>query len=281
MIVDFKGLNLGDDGDYIVDEINGWEGRPEVVNGSVPRPRHNGSVRGALLAHKRVITLDLTIPLDPATGSTTLPKQKLREVMGIDDEETELRVGLDYGSAPEIVWARVTSFDIPTQKGYGRQQRAFIEWTATDPRRYSETPYVAETGLKTRPSGQTYPMTGTFAYAGAPGKPGAFQALNAGNAETMPLFTIRGPISNPSIFIQDDKGRRVIRFELTLAASETLTVNTSTGAVFIGKDTDRFDKARGALVEDMYLRPGVSTVGLTGSSTANPLLKMVWRDANL
>lgn len=286
MLVDFKGLNLADDVNYIVTSLDGWESRPEVVNGSVPRARRHGSVRGSLLAYKRVISVSILIPSQTTDGNTTTKaKADLMRAMSLDDEESPLRIGLDYGSPITLAYVRVTAFDMPTVKGYGQLATANIEFTATDPRRYSDQNYTATGGLRTRPPGKPYPqvaIAGRFTYTGGTGTAGSYSISNDGNADSVPRFTIKGPINNPSITIQDNKDRRKVWFAVSLTASERLTIDPSQGLVKEGSK-DRYAQVRGAIVEDLYFRPGISTISFGGSSSSpsDPRLTTTWRDATI
>ncbi|WP_159702646.1 hypothetical protein [Arthrobacter sp. 18067] len=282
MQVKFKGLNLGDDtGIYFIQSIDGWEDRPDIVNGSAPRSRRNGSMIGGLLASKRVITMDLDIASDPANGhTTTMPKRQLRKAMVIDDEEHELYVDLGYGIEPEIAFVRVTNFDMPTMPGNVQLAHATIEFVATDPRRYSPSLHTVSSGLQTRAPAVAYPITYPAQYSTALTNPGEAQAINTGTDPSSPVFTINGPVSQPSITLVDGEGVRTTRFNLSIGLGEALTVDTNEGSVRLNA-TPLNGADRGALIEELTLRPGLTTVRFRGSGNSNASLVTQWRDATM
>jgi hypothetical protein len=284
VIVQFKGLDLGDDSDYIVNGFDGWEDRPEITNGSSPRPHSLGSWVGGLGSQKRVITLDLLIPgLLSDDNQTTIPMAKLRQVMGLDDQESPLLVGLDYGTTPEIANVRVTAFNAPTRKGYGRLREAFIEFTATDPRKYSNGVYSATTGLPTPPRVQPYPITyGVYSEAPTGAQRGEAQVENLGNAATPAVYRIIGPSAEPTITVLGENGwQKRTTFHIPLGAGEVLEVDTAKNTVTLNGST-RYGQSTGALVGQLEVPPGKSVVALGGGGgTDQTQLTVKWRDANL
>lgn len=283
MIIQFKGLDLGDGSDYIVTGIDGWESRPEVTNGSAPRPHSLGSWVGGLGSQKRVISLDVIIlGLDSDGNQTTIPKAKLRQVTGLDDTEQPLLIGLDYGSTPEIANVRVTAFEMSTNKGYGRRQSAVIEFTATDPRKYSNGVYKATTGLPTTSRANLYPLVyGPFPIPPTAVDRGEAIVENLGNAPTPVMYRIIGPSPQPSITVTypDGKQKRTI-FNTPLATNEVLEADTVTGMVTVGGGV-RTGQTSGALVQHLELPPGQSTITLGGLGNDKTTLSATWRDATL
>lgn len=283
MLVQFKGLDLGDGSDYIVTALDGWESRPEVTNGSAPRPHSLGSWVGGLGSQKRVITMAVTIPGLLSDGNqTTIPKAKLRQVMGLDDEESPLLIGLDYGTTSEIAYVRVTSFDMPTRKGYGQMQEAFIEFTATDPRKYSNGIYKATTGLPTTLRANLYPLTyGLFPVQPTEANRGEAAVENLGNAPAPVVYKIVGPSPQPHITVTypNGKQKRTI-FNTPLAKNEVLEADTATGVVTVGGGV-RTGQTTGALIQHLEIPPGQSTITLGGLGSDNTSLSASWRDATL
>lgn len=275
---------MGDESNYRVTHIDGWEDRPETTNGSTPRPHRKGSWAGGLSSVKRVVSVDLDVLGDPQNSYlTTGPKQQLRTVMAMDDDESPLMVDLGYGIPPEIIFARVTAFTMPTIRGYGRHQPALVEWTATDPRRYSINVNKAEAGLPTPVRGISYPIKyGRYPELITPANRGEAVVQNIGNSPTTATYRIVGPVKNPTITIAGPGGyRRRIQFNVNLVAGEVLYAETAYGTVEIG-GTPRQGIATGALLEDMELPVGTSTVQLGGQGvSAAAKLTVNWRDANL
>lgn len=282
MDITYKGLSLGDDTEFIVTGIDGWETRPEITNGSTPHPRRLGSQVGGLSSVKRVVTVDLTIsPTAKSDYLTTAPKRQLQQIMSLEDAESPLMMSLDYGLPPEIIFARVTAFDLPIARGYGRSQEAFIEWTATDPRRYSLQVNASQTGLPVAVRGMAYPIKyGRYPELITPANRGEAVVQNVGNSRTPATFVITGPVRNPTITVAGNGGPRRVQFNVNLVAGERLTANTSDGTVWIG-GAARQGITSGALMEDMELPAGTSTVALGGQGSNAARLDVSWRDATL
>lgn len=284
MEITFKGLNVGDDSNYVVTNIDGWESRPEITNGSTPYPNRLGSWQGALSSVKRVVTVDLAILGDPNDSyNTTGPKRALSRVMNLDDEESPLLMDLGYGSLPEIINCRVTAYTLPTQQGFGRRASASIEFTATDPRRYSVELNTSTTGLPVPLRGMAYPIKyGKFPGLLTPANRGEAVIQNLGNSKSPGVYTITGPVNSPHITIDDGKGRLIrTQFNANLAPNEVLVADSATGTVTIG-GAARNGVASGALVQDLELPPGLSTVALGGGGASNAAsLTVSYRDANL
>lgn len=284
MDITYKGLSLGDDTHYIATSIDGWESRPEITNGSTPHPRRLGSRVGGLSAVKRVVSIDFEIVGDAESSNlTTLPKYRLQQVMGLDDGESPLLIDLEYDSAPEIIFARVTAFTMPTVRNYGRRAQAFIEWTATDPRKYSVNESRATTGLPVALRGIPYPITyGRYADMITPDNRGEAIVQNIGNSHSPATYRIVGPVSNPTITVETGRkgATRRIQFNVNLVSGEVLTATSTDGSVFVG-GARRQGITSGALLEDMEVPPGTSTVALGGTGGSSASLSVSWRDANL
>jgi hypothetical protein len=225
----------------------------------------------------------VTIPGLLSDGNrTTIPKAKLRQAMGLDDTEQPLLIGLDYGSTPELANVRVTAFEMSTNKGYGTLQRAVIEFTATDPRKYSNGIYKATTGLPTTSRANLYPLTyGLFPTPPTSVDRGEAAVENLGNAPTPVVYKITGPSPQPMITVTYPNGRqkRTI-FNTPLATNEVLEADTATGVVTVGGGV-RTGQTTGALVQHLELPPGLSTITLGGLGSDKTSLSATWRDANL
>ena len=282
MIVRFNGLDLADETKYLITGITGWDDMPEVVSGSAVRPRRHGSWPGGLLAPRRVVTLDLEILGDSTTGNSNLEAlTALRKAMALDDTERALTIDFEQGLGPEEINCRVTSLILPMSAGYSIRRSASIEFAASDPRRYAADWTAKTFGTRTRSVVPVYPVRYPKKYQ-TYGKPGDLTAINEGGINTPPVFTITGPIIRPGITITDSKGTRKISFDLTLGAGKRLVVDVQNGTARQGA-TSYYGDTRGALLEDMVLRPGTSTIHFTGSGNTSQLatLNVAWRSANL
>lgn len=279
--VTFRGLDLGDTDRYIIDMIDGWDSLPDLMDGSVANPRRHGMREGDLLAAKRVVTISMSVEPDPSDNwLTNRNRLDLMKAMAPTRELHTLYVALGEGLPPEQIEARVTAREIPLLQGYNRRQSAVIEFTAPDPRRYSAALHGASTSPRRDSPGMVLPIVLPATLTPTPGYTGDVLVTNSGNIETLPVYTIRGPIPRPSIMVTDQQGRRRVEFDITLAAGEYLRIYPRNGMVMLNDQVMRDDVARGALVYDLFLRPGDSLISFGGTSSGASL-DVEWRDATI
>lgn len=283
MRIAFNGLEMGDDSLYNVTSIDGLDSLPDLTIGMAPKPRRHGSWLGGKLAQKRVITLGFDILGDPSDDwRTTKPKNALTSAFQIMDEELPLIFEMDYGEDPVLVQASVTALDLPITANYSRQRSGTVEFTCTDPLKYTTAAKKGTATVPETPAATAYGAVYGFAYSITTGLSGSFKATNDGNTPAPAIYTITGPVTRPIISLDDSKGNRQTKFLLTLAAKDRLVVDTVNNRVTVNGE-DRFGSATGALVADLTIRPGKTTVGFTGSNTGGdtaPSLTVEWRDTN-
>jgi len=280
--IEFNGLDLADENLFNVTSIDGLDSLPDLTIGMAPKPRRHGSWLGGKLAQKRVIAINLQILGDPDDGyRTTNAKNKLVNALQIQDVEQPLVFELDYGDQPVMVYASVTALDLPIRQDYGRIREAIIEFTCTDPMRYSAEARQGQARPPSDPPAVEYGFNYGVQYSDEEGATNAFTANNAGNSNAAAIYTVRGPISRPSITLLDGQGSRATTFNLTLTESQELRVSTSANRVLVN-GSDAFGSASGALVADLVLRPGETIISFGGvvPSGASPTLSVSWRDAS-
>lgn len=282
MRIAFNGLEMGDDSLYNVTSIDGLDSLPDLTIGIAPKPRRHGSWLGGKLAQKRVITMSFDILGDPASDyRTTKPKNALVNAMQIMDMELPLIFEMDYGEQPVLVYASVTALDLPIGKDYSRLRRGTVEFTCTDPMKYSTEAKAGRAAPPSTPAAAAYGQAYGFAYQVTTGLSGTFTAANEGNSPAPAVYRIVGPVTRPTITLTDAAGVRSTVFNLTLTAAHRLEVNTALNTVTLN-GADRYGSSSGALVADLVLRPGETTVAFAGDNTGGavpPSLTATWRDA--
>lgn len=282
MRIAFNELELGDDSLYNVTSIEGLDSLPDITIGMAPKPRRHGSWLGGKLAQKRVISIAFEILGDPDDDHrTTKPKNALQNAFQLSDIEQPLIFEMDYGEEPTLVYASVTALDLPIVQNYSRYRRGIVEFTCTDPVKYGAVGKAGTTPPPSIPAATAYGEPYGFAYSESTGTSGTFLAHNAGDSPAPVVYTITGPINQPAITLTDSVGVRRTQFNLALAATDRLVVDTANNSVRLN-GTDRFGSAMGALVSELSIRGnGDTTVGFTGepTGTAQPSLSAVWRDA--
>lgn len=280
MRVAFNGLELGDDSLYNITSIEGLDSLPDLTIGMAPKPRRHGSWLGGKLAQKRTIAIGLEIMGDPADDwRTTKPKNALVDALRIQDVEQPLVFDMDYGDPPVLVYASVTALDLPITSGYSRLRTGLIEFTCTDPMKYGAESKAASTGTPTVQPAAPYGQAYGFAYNATTEISGTVSADNTGNSPAPARYTIQGPVERPTITLTDAQGIRETTVNLTLSAQDRLVIDTARNTVLLN-GTDRAGSASGALVPDLVLRSGITTVAFTGITDGAPLLTVEWRDAS-
>ena len=283
MRIEFNGLDLADESLFNVTSIDGLDSLPDLTIGMAPKPRRHGSWLGGKLAQKRVITINLQILGDPNDDyRTTKPKNALVNALQIMDVELPLIFEMDYGEQPVLVWASVTALDMPIKQDYSRFREATIEFTCANPMKYSAVAKQRTAAPPRVPEATPYGSAYGFAYSVTTGLSGAITAENDGNSPAAAIYTMRGPITYPAITLVDNVGTRTVRFNLTLKATDELRVSTDANRVLLN-GADSYGAANGALVADLVIRPGETTITFTGSDTGGPVppsLSVEWRDAN-
>jgi len=279
--VAFNGLELGDDSLYNITSIEGLDSLPDITIGMAPKPRRHGSWLGGKLAQKRVIAIAFEIMGDPADDwRTTRPKNALANAMQLSDVELPLIFEMDYGDPGVLVHASVTALDLPIVADYSRLRRGVVEFTCTDPMKYSVTAKQGNTSTPVVPPATPYGQPYGFAYSESIELSGQFTATNTGNSPASAVYQIQGPVYRPTVTLTDAQGIRATTFNVNLSAADRLYVDTLRNRVLLN-GANSFGSATGALVSDLTIRPGDTTVaftGETGGSTA-PSLTVEWRDA--
>lgn len=156
------------------------------------------------------------------------------------------------------------------------QFRAFAE----DPRIYSSTLVSQSLNLgATVYTGFGFDLGFSFGFGGVSTTTDAVIVTNTGNRPTPPLFTITGPVINPRI-LNETLSKEMI-FNTTLAAGETLIVDTKAKTVRLNGTTNR----RNTLLSAnswFYLAKGDNTIRYRAessdpTSSLNIQFRPAWR----
>lgn len=285
--VEWDGQLWGDNTLYRVTSMVGWAGRPGVDSGSVPRAQQPGAYLGRLLVQARSIGLDMELIGGPEDNWALLAA--LEDATALRQDEEALVVSA--GGRTLLAWARITDvampIDTPFHEGF---PRVSVLWEATDPRRYSvaesSTSAVlptAETGLSFGSPTETGLSFGspveTGLSFGTAGASGDLLVTNDGNADSNPVIEIRGPVTTPTVTL----GALRLEYALTLAATDTLIVDTRAGTVTLGGQS-RIGAvtSRSVPEESFVLPPGQSVLSFRadpGSTDPAAQATVRWRSA--
>lgn len=280
--IGWGGLVFGDGTPYLIAEtgITGWEDLPDFDTGDTPRTADHGLWPGARYAQARVVTA--TLWLAPTTGAAVAAAlAALRAATALTDAEQWLTVQL-HGETLAVA-ARMSQRAIPTDRQFllSGTAKATLQWVATDPRRYLPATQSAATGMPQPESGLLWPLTWPLNWA-TQGVTGNLQLLNAGNVATHPVITFTGPCTNPQL--NNPVTGAVLGYGITLAATDTLTVDTNTGQVLLNNTANRrYTALPGSAPEESFtLPPGSTTLSYRPGSGQSPTsMTVAWRSALL
>lgn len=134
-------MTLGVDTPYLITGIDGWEGRPASDIGYFNKPQRHGAFFTEILSQSRVVTV--TVAINGGNLNNQLQKNvlELRRMLafnsGIQNKEYRLELQFGFGRANEYIFARVTDFRLNIEQWYQKVGTAIIEFTASDPRKFT------------------------------------------------------------------------------------------------------------------------------------------------
>ncbi|MFF2612696.1 hypothetical protein [Kitasatospora sp. NPDC058046] len=286
--IQWAGLLLGDGTPYTVTRVTGWSSRPPVSSGTSQRAQQHGARPGRLLSQARTIGIDLRL-----TGpNTNFPAvlQALEDATAIRQDEEPLVV--QVAGRQLLVTARVTDRVIPNDLDFTACVPVVaLLLEATDPRRYAVAEQTASSALPAPESGLSWgtptetglswgtPVESGLSW-GTPGSTGDITVTNPGNAEISPVIEFRGPVTTPALSF----GNLRLEYDITLAASDVLVVDTWAGTVTLaGQDRLGTATLRSAPEGAFLLPPGATTTlnfrASPGSTNPAASATVRWRSA--
>lgn len=163
-----------------------------------------------------------------------------------------------------------TTLTVVSNAGFYAGQTVFIDTnTATEIRTIAS---VSGSTTITLTSGVTNAhSSGVYVYNGlgfAPTTGGALLTNNIGNYETNPVFTIKGPVTNPMLTLVSTG--EFFGLNTTLTSSDTIVIDMNKGTVVLNGTTTRY----GSVVTGSSwfgLPPGGSTVKISSSDSSYPV----------
>ncbi|MGW7514779.1 phage distal tail protein [Streptomyces sp. NPDC054796] len=263
---------------YRWQSITGWEELPALDSGTVLRPAAHGAIPGLLLAQARTIGLDGLIMRAPrATIGAVVGALNRATVPTID--ELPLVAWLDE-RGPLLVHARAVRRAIPAGLGYrvGTIAGAAVEFEATDPRRYELVERTATASLPAPEPGLVWPLVWPLDF-GQPGESGAMTVINAGDAETHPLVTFRGPMERPSL--TNIGNGDALEYDLPLTVDDVLIVDTLAGTATLNGTASRLFAAtpRSVPEQTFTFPPGETALVLRATGTPGASVTVRYRSA--
>ncbi|MFG1997875.1 phage distal tail protein [Spirillospora sp. NPDC048911] len=277
--LEWNGLLLGGGTPYGWRELAGWDDLPGLDGGSVSRPSRHGRWPGRRLAGERTVTYSCLVRAPREAMSATV--RTLRAATAVPPDESEQPLVIRTLDETLLAYAQVAGRILTNDLSYGTGLgRAVVQWACSDPRRYSLTEYTVSIQPPTPGSGFQYPLTYPLDY-GTAGSSGGASVVNAGDIATNPTLVITGPCANPVVINQT--AQRQLQFGVTLAAEDTLTIDTKRGTVLLGSADRMYTLTAASVpVEDFEFAPGANAIAFrTASSSPGAGLTVSWRDAYL
>src|SRR5687767_1136786 len=146
---------------------------------------------------------------------------------------------------------------------------------AEDPRVYTATLISVDVPFSAGAStGFGFNLGFNFGFGGSSGTDGTF-VTNSGNRPTPVVFTITGPCTTPTI--RDDTYGHSLTFDIILAATETLVIDTQYKTVKLNGTLNR----RNTLVDPdwFFLEPGLTFIRYNAVSGAGSTMNISFRSA--
>ncbi|MEU7134506.1 phage tail protein [Streptomyces sp. NPDC046261] len=285
--IEWAGLLMGPGTPYQIDAkgLTGWDDLPDLESADVPRPDQHGSWPGAQWAKPRTVSASVWL-LPERPDQARAVAEAFRAATRVHSGEQWLAVRL-HGQILACR-ARVDRRAVPTDRTYLLQGigSASLQWLCTDPRRYGADEQYARTGLPAPEPGLLWHPGGGLEWPlewGAAGSTGTVTAVNAGDAPATPVIEFQGPVVRPSLTRLSD-GRQ-IEYDITLAESDVLTVDTGAGTVTLNGTTSRLytATARSTPEQLFHLDPGVTSLAFRAApESADPraAVTVSWRNAH-
>ncbi|MET9642315.1 phage distal tail protein [Streptomyces syringium] len=289
--IQWAGLLLGPGTDYEIADsgITGWADLPGLDSGDVLRPDQHGAWPGSQWSQARTVTAPVWLLPDQPSQAAAVAAQ-FRAATAVHSGEQWLAVRL-HGETLACR-ARVNQRSIPQDRMFVTHgaAKATVQWVCADPRRFAIEEQTVSTGLPTPEKGLSW-QAGGLSWPldwGAPGSTGLVTAFNAGDAPANPVIEFRGPVRRPSLTRLSDGLR--IEYDIALAPSDVLTVDTGAGTVVLNGTTSRIHTATAWSTPELLfqLDPGDSSFAFRcepGSFDSDvgkpqPSVSFTWRNAH-
>lgn len=249
-VVAAGGLNLStrtepDGTIWVLENLSGWYGAPKMRTTYTARPQAAGSYFTPAFADVREVTIDGTVYCPTVRQLNLLQRQ-----LGVLSSSGLMPIQVTDAAGTLMVMAQRSSEVLVKPVGNNPLAITYsVTLTAPDPRLLDPVPSTVST-LMAQSSGLGIPWrgatgasgvqwrgsngTGGILWRGAAGgsnpASGVLPLDNvAGTAPADIVFTIRGPVFNPTL----STANAVIRYGGVLTAADTLEINTGTGSVLL------------------------------------------------
>lgn len=257
-------------------ELINWRDAAGVAADS-PRPQAHGSVPGRVLSESVMVTYTFLL------RNRTLAERAeaiaaLERYAPMDGVDRMLAVN----DADDGVWfrmARVVARFIPQDAHFRHAPiECSIQFLCADPLRYNLDESAGTVTVPESTGGLVYPLDYDPGLDYGVSFSGSMNATNNGSAPTPLVAVFDGPRVNPTLRCEDWQ----MAFGITLAAGETLVVDTGAGTALLNGDADRLPTIRSFSdpLDRCLLKPGTTSLTLTATSGTG-VVHVSYRDARL
>jgi Phage tail protein len=275
-----NGTVLGNGTGVELTGITGLLDLPPIRQADASRGQRDGSVPGLNFIGARSVGVNYQITM-VANNTTTEAKRALAAAahQNVPDPSTVVLSGGDYlrqyagigtikpvsavqvqlanRPLPLMFFGRPDKYatNIDQNFSYGQINIA-SEWTCPDGLLYDVTVASGTCGLPNPTAGLTFNASAPFVFGASTG--GNFQINNTGNYAANPFYVITGPCTQPTIY-NLGTGQQ-IQLNITLGASDKLTVDVQSGVVNLNGQSNRNNVLD---ISSMLftLPPGISSIG--------------------
>lgn len=209
--------------------LDGWRDQPSVQIADTPRPQAHGAYPGPVYGD--ALTVTYTYLVRGTIEAKAAALAAIEQATPLDGVEYPLVV--DDGTGPSLRMARVIGRQVPLGLYQHAPAECAIQFLCADPRRYSADLLELNVAQAVSSGGLVYPLVYPLEYGTAVG--GTVAAPNEGNTASPLVAVFTGPMLNPTL--AGDGWR--MSFNINLATSETLTVDSAAGTALLNDSADR------------------------------------------
>jgi hypothetical protein len=276
---EYAGILMGPGTKYGIKSYD-FADMPVLRSSHTSRGNDQGNYRGSDYMDNRFVNLDMVI-----IGTSNNDLQNLiATLQGATAPSNNLNNVLVFqlpGQVKKQVSARSYKRAMPqtADRAQFATVDAKLQFLCLDPRIYSQALNVSSVGPPAIVGGRVWPHVYPRIYTSGTGS-SVIVCNNVGTFETRPVYTIVGPVTNPAIF--NNTTGQYLKFNITLLATDTLTIDTAASSVLLNGTASRRNSVTtdSSTITSMNLQPGANSIGfLPTSSVAGALLTVTWRDA--
>lgn len=257
----YNSLTFGGTGSQIqlIGYDAGLRAIPNLRTGDIPNARRDGATAGLDLLGERIFTVTLQPFIQSTTPFETLLEQISTAFQSISSPSAQLPFEflLPGWANSRFINCRPTNAGYPIDLDYNfRTTTVPIQLSANDPLIYSTVLKTASAGLPSPTAGLTFPVTFPVSFGASTG--GSFSVSNAGNYLAPVVFTITGPVTNPSLTFTATG--QFLAFNITLGSTDVLVIDTGARTVQLNGSAYRFNT----------IKTGSTWFGVPPPTAANP-----------